>query len=107
MQHHSPMASVRIPPPAHDGGGLYNPFNAGPLGPPPPRDLSQQQQHQQVRAVVQFEHRSCTKVTGCSTGCATCVYASVLTDRWRAPADEARQPAAGVRLLAAAALQLQ
>ena len=51
MQHHSPMASVRIPPPAHDGGGLYNPFNAGPLGPPPPRDLSQHQ-HQQVRAVV-------------------------------------------------------
>jgi hypothetical protein len=46
MQQQSPMASVRIPPPVHDGGGLYNPFNAGPLGPPPPRDLSQQQQQQ-------------------------------------------------------------
>lgn len=47
MQHQSPMASVRIPPPAHDSGGLYNPFNAGPLGPPPPRDV-----HQQVRAAT-------------------------------------------------------
>lgn len=49
MQQQSPMPSVHIPP-VHDGGGLYNPFNAGPLGPPPPRDLSQQQQ--QVQALL-------------------------------------------------------
>lgn len=28
LQRQSPMPSVRIPPPAHDGGGLYNPFSA-------------------------------------------------------------------------------
>ncbi len=27
LQRQSDMPSVRIPPPAHDGGGLYNPFN--------------------------------------------------------------------------------
>lgn len=72
LQRQSDMPSVRIPPPAHDGGGLYNPFNPSSGGgggagggysgafscgfsglPPGLRDfpMQQQQQQQQVRLV--------------------------------------------------------
>ena len=33
LQQQQSMPSVRIPPPAHDGGGLYNPFNTASSGP--------------------------------------------------------------------------
>lgn len=80
MQQQSPMPSVRIPSAPHDSGGLYNPFNMGPLipgagsseglGPQPPRDMSHQ-----VAALVKQPlllpqsrttlHSSCTVLLWC------------------------------------------
>ena len=80
LQQQSPMASVRIPPPVHDGGGLYNPFNAGPLGPPPPRDLQVCVAHpKQSMSQHMCQWQGYDMTSGCSVaGCLCMCFSNAL-----------------------------